>query len=114
MAHELKDIMTAEELAEVLGCAVTTLEEAHRDRRLVGVRLGAGGLRYTREAVLRQLTNLSVPPAPPPASWSPFGPRFGKVPEHWWPEQPAVCLGAVAEPARGGMPPSLPDLGRAQ
>lgn len=114
MAHELKDIMTDEELAEILGCAVTTLEEANRDKRLVGVRFGTGGLRYTREAVLRQLTNLSAPPAPPPAPWGPFGPTFGKVQEHWWPDRPAVWMGAVAEPARGGMPPSLPDLGRAQ
>lgn len=111
MAHELKDIMTIDELAEILGCSTTTLEEAHRDRRLVGVRMGNGGLRYTREAVLRQLNKLSAPPEPdsPPMNWGHLVvQRIGPNPVQTYPNPPAVWAGAVADPAR---PPALPEMG---
>lgn len=62
--NQLPDIMTASEVAFFLGCTVSTLEQLHREKRLCGVRLGTGGLRYTRESLLRQLDALSTETPP--------------------------------------------------
>ncbi len=88
MEH-LKDILTVDELAEILGCSVTTLEECHRNGTLLGIRFGNGGLRYTRESVLRQLEAQILQK-----------------------KQPTQCLdnirfAGVAAPARDKKPPAL-------
>lgn len=58
--NQLPEIMTASEVAFFLGCTVSTLEQLHREKRLCGVRLGSGGLRYTREALIAQLNTLCL------------------------------------------------------
>ncbi len=54
------DVFTAEALATLLGCAVTTIEERARSGDLPGLKFGDGGWRFPAEALARRLNELAI------------------------------------------------------
>ena len=54
------EVWRAQELADILGCAVTTVEERARRRELPGLKFGDGGWIFPREATVQVLNDLAM------------------------------------------------------
>lgn len=54
------EILKASELAELLGCAVTTIEDRARKRELPGLKFGDGGWVFPLQATLAVLNKLAM------------------------------------------------------
>lgn len=80
-------ILTAEEVAELLGCSITTIEEKARKGELPGLLYGDGGWVFPGEALLTHVNRLALeqmhkrgaPPKVSATSVQPIPKRKGPV-----------------------------------
>lgn len=63
----MNDILTEEEVAELLGCTVETVQEKARTSVLPAIKFGRSW-RFPRGALLHRLDQLALAPVVPPAS----------------------------------------------
>ena len=54
------EILKASELAEILGCAVSTIEERARNRQLPGLKFGDGGWVFPTRATVEILNHMGL------------------------------------------------------
>lgn len=92
-AHASDAVLDSSQMAALLGCTESTVEEYLRTRRLPGVKFGRGWI-CTRSALLRVLSDLALQ----------------NLTDHQRPQPQAIAQPIPKPKRRRGSPPPLPDL----
>lgn len=92
-----KEIFTTEEVAQMMGCAPSTIEEHARNRVLPGIRMGREW-RFPREAFMKAINTLAI-----------TGALHRESPKRK-PKATAADMLKGAKPSRRNLIPELPTL----